>query len=195
MLIHNICKYINIDTARMLLYILVLRQLDYVNSILSRAPSTTVKPYQRTQNFAARVAHEKSKGEDVYTCLQELHWLPIMYRTTFKVLTIVCTTLQEKHPNILEKNYNKSTFLEPPDNQHHLASLWISDSTKKSFANRGFSYATPKYWNDLPEHIRKAKDIKEFKSLFKTHFFKLAFPSKKKKNQHQGSKLNNKTIL
>ena len=48
MLICNICKYININTAKMLLCTLVLSQLDYVNSILSRAPATTVKPYQTT---------------------------------------------------------------------------------------------------------------------------------------------------
>ena len=45
MLIHNIHKYININTAKMLLCTLVLSQLDYVNFILSRAPTTTVKPY------------------------------------------------------------------------------------------------------------------------------------------------------
>ena len=56
MLICNICKYINIDTTKMLLCTLVLSQLDYVNSILSRAPTTTVKPYQTTQSFAARIA-------------------------------------------------------------------------------------------------------------------------------------------
>ena len=56
---------------------LVLCQLDYVNSILSKTPTTTMKPYQTAQNFAARLAHKKSRIEDVYICLQELHWLPI----------------------------------------------------------------------------------------------------------------------
>ena len=38
----NIGKYININTTEMLLCTLVLSQLDYVNSILSRAPTTTL---------------------------------------------------------------------------------------------------------------------------------------------------------
>ena len=83
-LICNIHKYINIDTAKMLLCSLVLSQLDYVNSILSRAPTTTIKPYQTIHDFAARVAYKKTRRKDVCTCLQELHWLPIKYRTTFK---------------------------------------------------------------------------------------------------------------
>ena len=65
MSICNNHKYINIDTAKMFLCTLVLSQLDYVNLILSRASTTTVKPYQITQNFAARIAYKKSRGEDV----------------------------------------------------------------------------------------------------------------------------------
>ena len=60
-LILNIWKYINIDTTKMLLSILVLSQLDYMNSILSRALTATIKPFQTIQNFAARVAYKKSK--------------------------------------------------------------------------------------------------------------------------------------
>ena len=54
--------------------------------------------------------------------------------------------------------------------------LDIPFNKKKSFADRGFSYTASKHWNDLPEDIRKAKDIKQFKSLLKTHFFTLVFP-------------------
>ena len=77
MLIHNICKYITIDTAKMLLCTLVLSRLDYVNFTLTREPTITAKPYQTTQNFVARISCKTSGREDVYTCLQELHWLPI----------------------------------------------------------------------------------------------------------------------
>ena len=40
-----------------------------------------------------------------------------------------------------------------------------------------FIYSAAKHWNDHPEHIKKAKDIKTFKSLLKLHFFKLPFLS------------------
>ena len=60
-LIQNIRKYININTTKMLLSTLVLSQLDYVNSILSMAPTTTIKPYQKIQNSAARVAYKNQK--------------------------------------------------------------------------------------------------------------------------------------
>ena len=98
-LIHNIQKCININTTKMLLSTLVLSQLDYMNSILSRTLTATIKPYQIIQNFAAMVAYKKSKKDDTHMCLQELHWLPIKYRTTFKLLAIVYNTL---HGNALQ---------------------------------------------------------------------------------------------
>ena len=103
-LISNNHKYININTTKMLLCTLVLSHLDYVNSLLARAPTTTIKPYQTIQIFADRVAYKKSRREDVYTCLQELHWLPIKCRTTIKVVTIVYNTVQGKDPKYLRKN-------------------------------------------------------------------------------------------
>ena len=48
--------------------------------------------------------------------------------------------------------------------------LDIPFNMKKSFADRGFSYTAAKYWNDLPDYIRKAKDIKHFKSMLKIFF-------------------------
>ena len=67
-LIQNIRKYININTTKMLLSTLVLSQLDYVNSILSRTLTTMIKPYQEIQNFATRMAYKKLKREDIHIC-------------------------------------------------------------------------------------------------------------------------------
>ena len=47
-LIQNIQEYINIDTTKMLLSTMVQSQLDYVNSILTRAPITMIKPYKKS---------------------------------------------------------------------------------------------------------------------------------------------------
>ena len=142
MLIPNICKYINIDTAKMILCTLVLSHLDYVSSILSRAPTTTVKPYETTQNFAARVDCRRSRREVVYSCLQELHWLPIKYRSTFKLLTIVYGTLQGKAPQYFREKLKQKHFLRTTRQSTSSGfTLNIPFTKKKSFADRGFSYA------------------------------------------------------
>ena len=103
MLICNICKYINIDNTKMLLCTLVLSHLDYINSILSRVQTTTIKPYQTMQNFAAIIAYMNSRREDAYPCLQELHCLTIKDRTLFKLLTKVYYALQWQAPQYLKE--------------------------------------------------------------------------------------------
>ena len=135
----------------MLLCTLVLSQLDYVTSILSMAPITTVKPYQTTQNFAARIAYKKSRRENVYTCLQELHWLPVKYRTIFKLLTIVHNALQGKAPKYLWEKLKQIHFPRTTiQSTSSSITLDILLNKKKSFAYRGFSSAVARY-------IRKAK--------------------------------------
>ena len=45
----------------MLLSTLVLSQLDYVNSILSRAPATTIKPYQKNSELCSQSGLQEVK--------------------------------------------------------------------------------------------------------------------------------------
>ena len=46
---------------------------------------------------------------------------------------------------------------------------------KKTLGDRAFSSTAPKLWNSLPLHIRLVDNFEHFKSLLKTHLFKLAF--------------------
>ena len=160
----------------MLLCTLVLSQLDYANSLLSRTPKTIIKPYQTVQNFAARVAYKKSRREDVNMCLQQLHWLPVKYRTVFKLLTVAYNAIHGKAPHYLTEKLRKKEYHRTTRQSSSTGiTLDVPLNKKKSFADRGFSYAAAKHWNDIPDNIKTAKDIKKFKSLLKTHFFKKAY--------------------
>ncbi|CAH3026481.1 unnamed protein product [Porites evermanni] len=46
---------------------------------------------------------------------------------------------------------------------------------KKTLGDRAYSSAAPNLWNNLPLHIRLEDDFERFKSLLKTHLFRLAF--------------------
>ena len=71
----------------------------------------------------------------------------------------------------------KALSQEPPDNLHQLSLLWISHSTGKSDSLTGaLAMLQPNTGMIYQDNIRTAKDIKIFKSLLKTHFFRQAFP-------------------
>ena len=46
---------------------------------------------------------------------------------------------------------------------------------KETFGDSAFSSAAPNLWNNLPLHIRLEDNFERFKSLLKTHLFRLAF--------------------
>ena len=53
--------------------------------------------------------------------------------------------------------------------------LLIPPTKHNTFADRSFSVAAPRLWNDLPNHIKQAKNMLTFKRDLKTHLYKQAF--------------------
>ena len=80
---------------------LVMSQLGYANSILVGLPKVSIDQLQRVQNIAAKIVLGRSKYESSSKCLEELHWLPIQYRITFKVVTLVFRCIHGLAPSYL----------------------------------------------------------------------------------------------
>ena len=75
------------------------------------------------------MAYKKSRREDAYTCLHELHWLPIKYRTIFKLVTIVYTVLQGQGHQYLKEKLKQKHFLRFT---RQSTLLWTFLSTRKN---------------------------------------------------------------
>ena len=175
-LIKNIRKYITQETAKMLLCSLVLSQLDYLNSVLTDLPKATLRPYNYTQRYAARLACNKTKRDSAWDCMKILHWLPIEFRTKFKLLTIVFKTLQGNGQRYLQTKLNTMTYHRTTRRSTTKGiTLKAPFNKKKTQGDCGLTYTAATHWNKLPEYIRQTEDISIFKRLLKTHYFKLAY--------------------
>ncbi len=53
--------------------------------------------------------------------------------------------------------------------------LIIPRISKSTVGGRSFSYLAPKLWNNLPNTVREADTLCQFKSRLKTHLFNLAY--------------------
>ena len=49
--------------------------------------------------------------------------------------------------------------------------LEVPFNKERSVADRGFSYMAAQHWNVLPNHIKTASNLQQFKKLLKTYFF------------------------
>ena len=160
----------------MLLCSLILSQLHYHNSVLTDLPKATLRPYNYTQRYSAMLACNKTKRDSAQDCMKFLHWLPIELRTKFKLLTIVFKTLQGNGPGYLQaklitKMYQRTTRRSTAKG----ITLNAPFNKRKTYGDHGFTHTASSHWNKLPEYIRLAGDIRTFKRLLKTHYFKLAY--------------------
>ncbi|CAB4013671.1 Hypothetical predicted protein, partial [Paramuricea clavata] len=174
--IGRIRKYLSKEDLKRLVNALVISRLDYANSILYGLPKYELDKLQRVQNAAARLITGKKKSDHITPVLKELHWLPIKYRINFKIILLVYKSLHNLAPDYLQK------IIEERCPTRTLRSSRCSLlSTPKiyttTYGKRAFSHVAPELWNSLPEYIKSAESILEFKSFLKTHLFKETFLS------------------
>ena len=84
--ISRIRDVLDIKTAATVVQALVISRLDYCNSLLYGLPSTVINRRQRVHNAAARVVARVGGREHITPVLFRLHWLPVRYCFTFKIL-------------------------------------------------------------------------------------------------------------
>ena len=169
-------KYLTRSACNKLMVSLVLSHLDYANSLLGGLLKASIAKLQRIQNIAARIVLNKGKYDSATSCLEQLHWLPIMYRIEYKIITLVHRCLHQATPPYLTRlvNYHipKRRGLH---SEEDTSKLEIPKTTKKTFAARSFSVLGPTLWNNLPSGLHNITSYTTFKKHLKTHLFKLAF--------------------
>lgn len=131
---------------------------------------------QSIQNWAAKVVLRRRKYDSSTQCLVELHWLPILQRIKFKLLTLVFRGLHGSLPPYLQEQLVARQFARNTRSSSCKAITLIVPKTQRSlFADRSFSVAGPTLWNSLPENTRLLDSYDDFRKHIKTILFNEAF--------------------
>ena len=96
-------KFLTRKACTKMVISLVISCLDYANSLLVGLPQVSLNQFQRVQNMAAKIVLNRGKYDNSTRCLDELHWLPIQQRITFKILTFTFKCIHGQAPSYLEK--------------------------------------------------------------------------------------------
>ena len=81
------------STMQRLVSALVLSRLDYCNTVLSGLPSTTLDQLRWVLNAEIRLVAGLGPRDRVTEQMKKLHWLPIKYRTNFKLCLMIHTAV------------------------------------------------------------------------------------------------------
>ena len=169
--IRHIRPFLSVDTTSALARSLVLSRLDYCNSLLYGTSASLIHSLQRTQNNLAKLVL-LNPSLNSSECLRQLHWLPIHLRIIFKISLITYRTLATSNPPYLNQLIHRRHI---PNHLRSSSAIHLHQPVhRSSIVNRGFTYASPAVWNDLPPIIRSQPSLELFKRQLKTHLFKIA---------------------
>ncbi len=125
---------------------------------------SSINKLQIVQNAAARVITSSRKYDHITPILQSLHWLPMKFHISYRILLLTYKDLNDLVPayltNLLSR-YNPTRSLRS-QNSGLLVVPRIAKSTK--------------LWNSLPGRpiVRGSDTLSLFKSRLKTHLFSQA---------------------
>lgn len=165
-------KHFSFHSFATLIHAFITSRLDYCNSMYAGAPQSDIRRLQSIMNYAARLLTFTRKRDHIQPVLHNLHWLPVLSRIKFKILTMVYRSLNFASPKYLSSllssvDTNRSVQLRSGSS----GLLHVPRTRKVMFGDRAFSVVGPRLWNDLPRHIREADSYAAFKRLLKTHLF------------------------
>ena len=171
--IGRIRNLLDTDTTKTIVTSFILSILDYCNSLLAGCSSGLIDRLQMLQNKAARLVSLSRKREHITPVLEDLHWLPMKYRITFKINLITFNCLNNLAPSYLQE------LVEPykpcRDLRSSNANLLKVPNFKLKFSEKAFSILAPKLWNSLSIETRNCEDRDTFKKRLKTELFTQAF--------------------
>ena len=85
----NIRQFLTQDVAVSVANAFVSSRLDYCNSLFRILSKFNLHRLQSIQNSAARIVTNSSKYTQITPVLRKLHWLPVQFRSEFKLATLV----------------------------------------------------------------------------------------------------------
>ena len=148
------------SNLEILVHAFISSKLDSCNALYFGLPKKSLKKLQKLQNAAIRVICNVRARHPVSELYTRLHWLNVEQRICYKTLLLVYKCIHGLAPKTLKD----MCILNGRDN----LTLKIAFFNKTKYGKRAFVYYAPRYWNNLPIHLRRNNKINSFKKGLKS---------------------------
>jgi len=177
--LRSVRRILTRDAALTLVHAFVTSRVDYCNSVFAGSTEAVIKRLQAVLNAAARLISTKKRSDHITPVLRdELHWLPIRQRISYKVALMVYRCLHGLAPVYLSQACIPVSSLSGRRSLRSAAhgDLFIPPTRTVRFGQRSFCSTGPVTWNSLPTDVRDPSlSIEQFKKKLKVCLFRQAY--------------------
>ena len=137
---------------------LISGRVDYCNILYFGLPACSIYRLQSVLNSAARLISGRARWDHISSFIKnELHWLPVVLRTEYKLIFIMRNCLIGTAPAYL-RELCSLTSVKPGRAALRSSShgdLVVHRARLTSFQRRSFATSAPSLWNSLPFTFRR----------------------------------------
>ncbi len=154
----------------------MLSKLNFCSSIYYKLGKKEQKKLDGLLYAGARFLfciHGKERWQSMTPFIQKLHFLPMRYRTEFKLNLLTFKCLNNLGPNYLKSLLNLRLNSTRRMTRKETDKTWLSQPpiNKLKYASRAYRYTAPMAWNALSQEIRESVSVESFKKKLKTFYF------------------------
>ena len=176
--IRSIRRSITRPVLQSLVAALVLSKLDYGCAVLAGLPNEQLNRLQTVLNAAVRLIFSARKFDHVTPLLQELHWLRVPERVTFRLATLAYRCQHSTAPPYLAAQIQRVADMPTRHGRSGSTEQLYTPFTRRStIGDRAFSIAASRAWNSLPPAVQTSESLPIFRRRLKTELFTRSFPA------------------
>jgi len=156
---------------------LVLTRLDCGNASLARLPTCQLNPLQSVFHAAGRLVCGARNYDDVTPLFEEIHWLSVPDRITFKLATLVFRCMHGLAQAYLAETLNSAADV---DWRRRLSTgsstaLMVPMTRRRTLVDRAYSVAAAQVWNRLPTTLTSQPSLLTFRQQLETFLFEQSY--------------------
>ena len=173
--LRRVRRSLDSESAATLVHAFVTSRVDQCNAVLAGATKSVTDTLKRVMNVAARVVSDTRKFDHGLTQIlhDDLHWLDVADRVTYKLGVIMHRCRHGKAPQYLVDCCTPVTDVVGRQRLRSATQqlMVVPRHRLTTVGRRAFAVHGPMVWNSLPDDLRAQQDYESFRQGLKTWLF------------------------
>ena len=150
----------------------VLARLNYCVMLYAELPDYMLNKLQKVQNYAVRIITGAKKHDHITPFLISLSWLSVKQFIKYRIIVTVYKCMNHVMPDYMYEMLSLYTPCRTLRSEN--AFLLEKPTVKTKYGERAFQFIGPKYWNEIPNHIKFIPNLYMFKKALKYHLLEIS---------------------